>query len=136
MYQQVTTKKQSKHHEKLEGILPLVKINPGLTLEQVQNGLVKAGTALLNRLAVVHPDADAVYAAVEDIKSQLDDHFDSEDISDTWVTAHVLVGKEKRLIANSAVCQVSMSIFFIRQLCLMCMCSIYLLCSGDIAGNH
>ena len=91
-------------------------------------------TTLLNQLAVVHPDADAVHAAVEDIKSQLDNHF--EDISDTWVTAHVLVGKEKRLIAKTAVRQVSMSIFFIRQLCLMCMCSICLLCSGDIAGNH
>ena len=115
---------------------PFVKIDSDLTLKQVQEGLVEAGTTLLNQLAVVHPDADAVYAAVEDIKSQLDDHFDSEDISDTWVTAHVLVGKEKRLIAKSAVRQVSMSIFFIRQLCLMCMCSICLWCSGDIAGDH
>jgi hypothetical protein len=113
---------------------PLVEIDLDLTLKQVQDGLVKGGNALLNRLAAVHPDADAVHAALEDIKSRLDDHF--EDISDTWVTTHVLVGKEKRLILKTAVRQVSMSIFFIRQLCLMCMCSIYLLCSGDIAGNH
>ena len=112
---------------------PLVKINPGLTPEQVQDGLVEAGTALLNRLAVVHPDADAVYAAVEEIKSQLENH--PEDISDTWVTAHVKVGKKIRFILKSVVRQVSMSIFFIRQLCLMCMCSICLFCSGDIAGN-
>ena len=112
---------------------PLVKINPGLTLEQVQDGLVEGGTALLNRLAVVHPDADAVYAAVEEIKSQLENH--PEDISDTWVTAHVKVGKKIRFISKSVVRQVSMSIFFIRQLCLMCMCSICLFCSGDIAGN-
>ncbi len=113
---------------------PFVEIDSGLTLKQVQEGLVEAGTTLLNQLAVVHPDADAVHAAVEDIKSQLDNHF--EDISDTWVTAHVLVGKEKQLIAKTVVCQVSMSMFFIRQLCLMCMCSICLLCSGEIVGNH
>ena len=111
---------------------PLVEIESDSTLKQVQDGLVEGGNALLNLLAAVHPDAVAVHAAVEGIKSQLD----FEDISDTWVTAHVLVGKEKRLIAKTAVRQVSMSIFFIRQLCLMCMCSIYLLCSGDIAGNH
>jgi hypothetical protein len=111
---------------------PLVEIESDSTLKQVQDGLVEGGNALLTQLAAVHPDAVAVHAAVEDIKSQLD----FEDISDTWVTAHVLVGKEKRLIAKTAVRQVSMSIFFIRQLCLMCMCSICLLCSGDIAGNH
>ena len=112
--------------------LPLVEIDSDLTLTQVQDGLVEGGNALLTQLAAVHPDAVAVHAAVEDIKSQLD----FEDISDTWVTAHVLVGKKTRLIANTAVRQVSMSIFFIRQLCLMCMCSIYLLCSGNIAGHH
>ena len=112
--------------------LPLVEIESDSTLKQVQDGLVEGGNALLTQLAAVHPDAVAVHAAVEDIKSQLD----FEDISDTWVTAHVLVGREKRLIGNTAVRQVSMSIFFIRQLCLMCMCSIYLLCSGNIAGNH
>jgi hypothetical protein len=126
LYQQVTTKKQSGTMKNWKEFSSLVKINSGLTLDQVQEGLVEAGTTLLNRLEVVHPDGDAVHAAVEDIKSQLDDHF--EDISDTWVTAHVLVGKKIRLIAKSAVRQVSMSIFFIRQLCLMCMCSICLLC--------
>ncbi len=74
---------------------PFVEIDSDLTLKQVQEGLVEAGNTLLNQLAAVHPDADAVHAAVEDIKSQLDDCFESEDISDTWVTAHVLVGKEK-----------------------------------------
>jgi hypothetical protein len=111
---------------------PLDEIKSDSTLKQVQDGLVEGGNALLAQLAAVHPDAVAVHAAVENIKSQLD----FEDISDTWVTTHVLVGREKRLITKTAVRQVSLSIFFIRQLCLMCMCSIYLLCSGDIAGNH
>ena len=91
---------------------PLVEIESDSTLKQVQDGLVEGGNALLTQLAAVHPDAVAVHAAVEDIKSQLDDRFDSEDISDTWVTAHVLVGKKTRLIANTAICEVSMSIFF------------------------
>jgi hypothetical protein len=111
---------------------PLVEFESDSTFKQVQDELVEGGNALLALLAAVHPDAGAVLAAVENIKSQLD----FEDISDTWVTAHVLVGKKTRLIAKSAVRQVSMSIFFIRQLCLMCMCSIYLLCSGEIAGDH
>ena len=37
---------------------------------------------------VEHPNADAVRTAIQDIKDQLD--FD--DISDTWVIAHVRVG--------------------------------------------
>ena len=133
----INKKQQKKNLGTMKGwkkYSPFVEIDSDLTLKQVQEGLVEAGTTLLNQLAVVHPDADVVHAAVEDIKNQLDNHF--EDISDTWVTTHVLVGKEKRLIAKTAVRQVSMSIFFIRQLCLMCMCSNYLLCSGDIAGNH
>jgi hypothetical protein len=71
--------------------LPLVEFESDSTLKQVQDGLVKGGNALLALLAAVHPDAGAVHAAVEGIKSQLD----FEDISDTWVTAHVLVGREK-----------------------------------------
>ena len=59
---------------------PLVEINPDLTLQQLQDGLVEGGNALQNRLAVVHPDADAVCAAIEEIKSQLENH--PEDISD------------------------------------------------------
>jgi hypothetical protein len=109
--------------------LPLVEFDSDSTLNQVQDELVEGGNALLALLVAVHPDAGAVLAAVQNIKSQLD----YEDISDT---AHVLVGKKTQLIANTAVCQVSMSIVFIRQLCLMCMCSIYLLCSGNIAGDH
>ena len=112
--------------------LPLVEFYSDSTLNQVQDELVEGGNALLALLVAVHPDAGAVLAAVKDIKSQLD----FEDISDTWITAHVLVGKETQLIANTAVPQVSLSIFFIRQLCLMCMCSNYLLCSGNIAGDH
>ena len=113
-------------------ISPLVKLDRDTPLNEVQDELVEGGNALQALLVAVHPDAGAVLAAVKDIKSQLD----FEDISDTWITAHVLVGKETQLIANTAVPQVSLSILFIRQLCLMCMCSIYLLCSGNIAGNR
>jgi hypothetical protein len=112
---------------------PLVEINPDLTLQQLQDGLVEGGIALRNRPAVVHLDADAVCAAIEEIKSQLENH--PEDISDRWVTAHVKVGKKTRFISKRLVCQVSMSIFFICQLCFMCMCSICLSCLGNIAGN-
>ncbi len=87
---------------------PLVEFESDATLNQVQEGLVEGGIALLALLVAVHPDAVAVLAAVKDIKSQLDD----EDISHTWVTAHVLVGKKTRLIANTAVRQVSLLIFF------------------------
>ena len=66
---------------------PLVEIDSDLTLTQVQDRLVEGGNALLTQLAAVHPDTVAVHATVEGIKSQLD----FEDISDTWVTAHVLV---------------------------------------------
>ncbi len=89
---------------------PLVEFDSDSTLNQVQDELVKGGNALLALLVAVHPDAGAVLAAVQNIKRQLD----FEDISDTWVTAHVLVGKETQLVANTAVRQVSLSIFFIR----------------------
>ncbi len=95
----------------------LVEINSDLTLQQLQDGLIEDGNALQNRLAVVHPDADAVCAAIEEIKSQLANH--PEDISDRWVTAHVKVGKKTRFISKLLLCQVSMSIFFLRQLCFM-----------------
>ncbi len=51
----------------------------------------------------MHPDASAVLTAVESIKRQLDE----EGISDTWVTARVRVGRDKELIANNTVRQVS-----------------------------
>ncbi len=95
---------------------PLVEFESDSTLKQVQDGLVDGGNALLALLAAVHPDAGAVHAAVENIRSQLD----FEDISDTWVTAHVLVGKKTRLIAKSAVRQVSF----------------YILCSSTMLDVH
>jgi hypothetical protein len=87
---------------------PLVEFESDATLKQVQDELIDGGNALLALLADVHPDTGAVLAAVENIKN----HLDYEEISDTWVTAHVLVGKKTRLIANTAVREVSMSIFF------------------------
>ena len=110
---------------------PLVELDRDTPLNEVQDELVAGGNVLQDLLAAVHPDAGAVLTAVESIKSQLDE----EGISDTWVTARVRVGREKELIANTTVRQVSQSIFFIPQLCLMCMCSNYLLYSGNIAGD-
>ena len=66
---------------------------------------------------VAHPNADAVLNAIESIKDQLDE----EDISDTWVTAHVRVGRKDKLIANNRVRQVSPSIFFHLTTMLTCM---------------
>jgi hypothetical protein len=79
----------------------------------------------------VHPAAGAVLTAIQSIKSQLDD----EGISDTWVTAHVRVGRETELIANTAVRQVSLSIFFISSTMLDVHVLKLLLCSGNIAGD-
>jgi hypothetical protein len=85
----------------------LVELDLDTPLNQVQDELVAGGIVLQDLLVAVHPDAGAVLTAVQSIKSQLDD----EGISDTWVTAHVLVGRETELIANTAVRQVSLSLF-------------------------
>ncbi len=85
----------------------LVELDSDTPLNQVQDKLVAGGDALQELLVVEHPNADAVLTAIQDIKNQLD----FEDILDTWVTAHVRVGK-KKLIANKRVRQVSPSIFF------------------------
>jgi hypothetical protein len=102
---------------KWKKLSPLVELNRDTPLSEVQEELVAGGNVLQDLLAAVHPDASAVLTAVESIKSQLDE----EGISDTWVTTRVRVGREKELIANTTVRQVSQSIFFIPQLCLMCM---------------
>ncbi len=96
---------------------PLVELDLDTPLNQVQDQLVAGGDALQELLLVEHPNADAVRTAVQDIKDQLD----FEDISDTWVTAHVRVGKNNKLIANKRVRQVSPSIFFHLTNMLMCM---------------
>ena len=96
---------------------PLVELDSDTPLNQVQDQLVAGGEALQELLMVEHPNADAVRTAIQDIKDQLD----FEDISDTWVTAHVLVGRKTQLIANTAVRQVSPSIFFHLTNMLTCM---------------
>ena len=73
-------------------------------LIQFQKELVEFGEALQELLLVEHPNADAVRTAIQDIKDQLDE----EDISDTWVTGHVRVGRKDKLIANNRVRQVSL----------------------------
>ena len=96
---------------------PLVELDSDTPLNQVQDELVAGGDALQELLVVEHPNADAVLTAVQDIKNQLD----FEDITDTWVTAHVRVGKNNKLIANKRVRQVSPSIFFHLTTMLTCM---------------
>jgi hypothetical protein len=95
----------------------LVELDSDTPLNEVQDQLVDGGDALQALLVVEHPNADAVLTSVQDIKSQLD--FD--DILDTWVTAHVRVGKKNKLIANKCVRQVSPSIFFHLTTMLTCM---------------
>ncbi len=95
--------------------LTLVELEKPLI--QFQKELVEGGGALQELLVFAHPNADAVLNAIESIKSLLDE----EDISDTWVTAHVLVGRKTQLIANTAVRQVSPSIFFHLTNMLTCM---------------
>ena len=112
---------------------PLVEINSDSTLQQLQEGLIKNGHALQELLEAVYPDADAVCSKLEEIKFQLKDH--PVDISDRWVTAHVNLGEKKRFISKRLVRQVSMFIFFLRQLCFMCICSIFLSCLGNIGGS-
>ncbi len=82
----------------------LVELNSDTPLNQVRDQLVAGGQALQELLMVEHPNADAVCTTIQDIKDQLD----FEDISDTWVTAHVRVGRRKELIANKRVRQVSL----------------------------
>ena len=73
-------------------------------LIQFQKELVEFGEALQELLLVEHPNADAVLTAIQGIQDQLDE----EDISDTWVTGHVRVGRKDELIANKRVRQVSL----------------------------
>jgi hypothetical protein len=133
MYQQVTTKNNLGTMEGWKNFSPLVEINLDSTLQQPQEGLIEDGHALRKLLEAVYPDADAVCSKLEEIKSQLEDH--PVDISDRWVTAHVNLGEKKRFISKRLVRQVSMFIFFLRQLCFMCICSIFLSCLGNIGGS-
>jgi hypothetical protein len=83
---------------------PLVELDSDTPLNEVQDQLVAGGEALQELLMVEHPNADAVRTAIQSIKDQLD----YEVISDTWVIAHVRVGRKDELIANKRVRQVSL----------------------------
>jgi hypothetical protein len=84
--------------------LPLVELVSDTPLNEVQDQLVAGGEALQELLLVEHPNADAVRTAIQDIKDQLD----FEGISDTWVIAHVRVGRKDELVANDHVRKVSL----------------------------
>ena len=75
------------------------------TLQELRKGLVDIGHALQKLLEAVYPDAGAIRSAVLEIKHLLEDH--RVDISDQWVTAHVVVDDDKKFISNHLVCKVS-----------------------------
>jgi len=72
------------------------------TLQQLQKELLEKGRDLRMLLEVAYPDADAVLVAVKKIEFLLQDQ--SEDISDQWVIARVIVGDKKKFISNLPVC--------------------------------
>ena len=111
----------------------LIEINLDSTLQQLQEGLIENGHALQELLEAVYPDANAVCAAIEEIKFQLQDH--PVDISDQWVTAHVKVGEKKRFFAKRLVREVSMSVFFCFNCAFYAFAQFFMSCLGDIAGN-
>jgi hypothetical protein len=108
--QQETSKNNLGTMKGLKKYSPLVEINSDSTLQQLQEGLIESGHGLQELLEAVYPDANAVCAAIEEIKFQLQDHL--MDISDQLVTAHVKVGEKKRFIVKRLVREVSMSLFF------------------------
>jgi len=84
------------------------------TLQQLREELLEKGLDLQMLLEVAYPDADAVLVAVKKIEFLLQDQ--SEDISDQWVTTHVVIGDKKKIISNLPVCKVSILSFF----CIYC----------------
>ena len=80
------------------------------TLQQLQTKLFHGGFALRKLLEAKYPGADAVLSAVEKIKFLLEDH--PVDISDLWVTAHVMVDDKRRFITNRLVREVSILLLF------------------------
>jgi hypothetical protein len=72
-------------------------------LQELRKGLVDIGHALQKLLEAVYPDAGAVRSAVLEIKHLLEDH--PVDISDQWVTAHVVVDgyHDRKFISNRLV---------------------------------
>ncbi len=85
------------------------------TLQELQDGLIEKSHALQELLEVKHPDADAVFVAVEKITFLLQDH--PVDISNQWVTARAaVVGDKKKIISNRFVRKVSIISLF----CIYC----------------
>ena len=66
------------------------------TLKELQKDLVEKGSALQKLLNVPYPNAKAMCSAVGEIQHLLE----HDDICDVWVSAHVKVGDEKRVISD------------------------------------
>ena len=79
------------------------------TLHELRDELLEKGRVLQDLLEADFPDAGAVLVAINSINSLL------WDISNQWVSARVVVGDEKKLIANLCVREVSI-------LSLFCIC--------------
>ena len=75
------------------------------TLQELQKGLVDIGHAHRKPLEIVYPDAGVVRSSVLEIKHLLEDH--PVDISNQWVSAHVMVDGDRKFISNRRVCKVS-----------------------------
>jgi hypothetical protein len=79
------------------------------TLHELRDELLEKGRVLQDLLEADFPDAGAVLVAINSINSLL------WDISNQWVSARVVVGDEKKFIANLRVREVSI-------LSLFCIC--------------
>jgi hypothetical protein len=75
------------------------------TLQELRDKLLEKGHTLLELLKVAYPDDVAVRSAVGEITYLLEDH--RVDISDRWVTAHVMVDDDRKFISNHLVRKVS-----------------------------
>jgi hypothetical protein len=74
-------------------------------LQELRNELLEKGHALRELLEAVYLDVDAVHSAVGEILFQLEDH--PVDISDRWVSTHVVVDSNRKSISNRLVRRVS-----------------------------
>ena len=83
-------------------------------LQGLQDGLLDKGRDLRKLLEAKYLGADAVLSAVGKIKLRLEDH--PVDISDLWVTTHVMVDHKRRFITNRLVREVSILFILLFQL--------------------
>jgi len=114
---------QQEHQKNICGIMKGKKNYSSLIeiksmLQGLQGGLLDKGRDLQKLLEAKYLGADAVLSAVGKIKFRLEDH--PVDISDLWVTAHVMVDDKRRFITNRLVREVSILFILLFQLYAIC----------------